>query len=90
MTPFQQFLATLVGLGVVLLTQTVMFLMAWMQRRKVDEINDAVNHRHERGDGALKLYDLVYENHKKTDELVEWNKRQDGRLVSLEEIVKHK
>ena len=39
-----------------------------------DEVNDAVNHRHQRGEGALKLYDLVWENHQKTDELIGWKR----------------
>ena len=52
---------------------------AWRAARDSRQVNDAVNHRHEkRGDGALKLYDLSWENHQKIDELVEWKRGYEG------------
>ncbi len=47
-------------------------------KRDLAEVNDAVNHRTEKhGDKALKLYDLVWENHEKTDELIGWKRGYD-------------
>lgn len=75
------FVAVLALFGV-LITAGVSLLTAILQHRTkkdVAEINDAVNHRHEkRGDGALKLYDLVWENHQKADELIDWKRSYEG------------
>jgi hypothetical protein len=47
-------------------------------RRIIEEINDAVNHRHDKkGPDAPKLYDLIWENHKKSDELIQWKRSYD-------------
>ena len=55
---------------------------AWFTRRamkSIEDVNDAVNHRHvKKGEGALKLYDLVWENHCKATELIEWKRGYDG------------
>jgi hypothetical protein len=59
---------------------------AWVavtSKRVLNEVNDAVNHRHEkRGDGAPKMYDLLWETHEKTDELIEWKRTYDGGPLS--------
>jgi hypothetical protein len=58
-------------------------LISLMTHRNSKQINDAVNHRHQRADengkAPLKLYDLAIENHQKIerteqklDGLVEW------------------
>jgi hypothetical protein len=58
-------------------------LISLMTHRNSKQINDAVNHRHQRADengkAPLKLYDLAIENHQKIDRteqkvdgLVEW------------------
>ena len=56
-------------------------LFSYLGLRQSQQINDAVNHRHERGPDALKLYDLALENHASTkelqvqaDELIEWKR----------------
>lgn len=46
-----------------LLTALVAVMLQFRQGRQVSEINDAVNHRHEKhGAEAPKLYDAVMEN----------------------------
>ncbi len=56
-------------------------LFSYLGLRQSRQINDAVNHRHERGPDALKLYDLALENHsttraleKQSAELIEWKR----------------
>jgi hypothetical protein len=50
----------------------------WKAKKDISEVNDAVNHRHDKaGEGALKLYDLVWENHKRSNELIEWKRGYD-------------
>lgn len=48
----------------------------------LDEINDAVNHRHQRtdanGDTPPKLYDVVLENRERIKELSEWREGYKG------------
>jgi hypothetical protein len=75
----------LVTLGGVVLTSVLAFIVAWMQvrtRRNIDEINDAVNHRHLKAangsDVPPKLFDLVWESHKDSKELIEWKRGYDG------------
>lgn len=72
------------GLAAVLITQTAMFLMSYLSHRKIGEINDAVNHRHDKDGGGLKLYDLVVENHNKTKQIIEWNQKQDSQISAIE------
>lgn len=61
-------------LGIVV---TAMF--GYLNHRHAREINDAVNHRHDKvGPGAPKLYDLMWENHQKADELIQWKRSYDG------------
>lgn len=59
---------------------------AWVavtSKRVLNEVNDAVNHRHEkRGDGAPKMYDLLWETHEKSNELIEWKRTYDGGPLS--------
>jgi len=92
-------LISLITLGGVALTQATMFWVVFMQSRsartadesarKVEEINDAVNHRHDRDGDGLKLYDLVCENRNETKMLVEWNVQQDlGCSETSQEIAK--
>lgn len=48
-------------------------------KKIMNEINDAVNHRHDKkGPDAPKLYDLIWENHEKADELIQWKRSYDG------------
>jgi hypothetical protein len=49
----------------------------WKAKKDISQVNDAVNHRHEKGHGALKLYDLVWENHIRSNELIEWKRSYD-------------
>ena len=69
---------TLIG---VMITAIFSFLTAVIVSRsgkEVSEINDAVNHRHiKKGPTALKLYDLVWENHTTAKELIEWKRSYD-------------
>jgi len=55
----------LVGLAGLAIKSHFDFMMAKRRGEKSDrilnEVNDAVNHRHERGEGT-KLYDMVFEN----------------------------
>ena len=54
-------------------------LLSYLTHRHTREINDAVNHRHEkRGADAPKLYDMMWENHQKADELIQWKRSYDG------------
>ena len=55
----------------------------WKAKKDIADVNDAVNHRHVKaGDGALKLYDLVWENHQRANELIEWKRGYDGGSFS--------
>lgn len=61
----------------------------------VTQVNDAVNHTHERGDDALKLYDIALENHQSVREiqndikvLTEWKSGYDGGPLDTGEKVK--
>ena len=55
----------------------------WKAKKDIADVNDAVNHRHVKaGDGALKLYDLVWENHQRSNELIEWKRGYDGGSFS--------
>lgn len=81
----------------IFITQWTMFCIAHMKQNKVqrnvEEINDAVNHRHKRGDDCNvppKLYDLAWENHQKIDGLVNWKVKTDDRLSNIEDAVKEK
>jgi len=51
----------------------------------VDEINDAVNNRHNKGENALKLYDLAWENHKRVDNLTSTCDDLSLRVTNIEE-----
>jgi len=55
-------------------------VFSYLCHRHAREINDAVNHRHiKTGDpNAPKLFDLVWENHQKADELIQWKRSYDG------------
>ena len=54
-------------------------IFAYLAAHRSRQVNDAVNHRHEkRGEGAMKLYDLAWENHKATDELISWKRSYEG------------
>lgn len=72
-----------------LLTTILSGVAAWISNRMraaVDEVNDAVNHRHKKaGEGAPKLYDAILHLHEKTDtvsektdELISWKRGYDG------------
>lgn len=54
-------------------------MFSYLTHRHAREINDAVNHKHDKaGPGAAKLYDLMWENHQKADELIQWKRSYDG------------
>ncbi len=55
-------------------------VFSYLCHRHTREINDAVNHRHAKtGDpNTPKLFDLVWENHQKADELIQWKRSYDG------------
>lgn len=76
------FVVAVLALIGVLITAGVSIVTVVLQhksKRSIEDINDAVNHRHEkRGEGAMKLYDLVWENHKKADELIDWKRGYEG------------
>jgi len=58
--------------------------LSYLTHRHTREINDAVNHRHERGPDALKLYDLALDNHATTRVLEQQNKalaKQGNELI---------
>ena len=77
-------IAALAFMGV-LISQWVIFCVSMRNEKRnsrvVEEINDAVNHRHLRADSSgnvpMKLYDLIWETHKKGDELIEWKRSYD-------------
>jgi hypothetical protein len=64
-------------------------LFGYLNHKHAKEINDAVNHRHDKaGPGAPKLYDLAWENHKKADELIQWKRGYDsGPLATGDRVV---
>jgi hypothetical protein len=70
-----------ITMGGVVFTSVVACLTAlfqWKAKQSLSEVNDAVNHRHEKhGASSLKLYDLVWENHERTNELIEWKRSYD-------------
>ena len=68
-------IVSLIGLIGVITTS----IFGYLTHKHAREINDAVNHRHEkRGEGAPKMYDLVWENHQKADELLDWKRSYEG------------
>ena len=68
-------IVSLIGLAGVSVTA----VFSYLSSSRAKEINDAVNHRHEkRGADAPKLYDLAWENHRKVDELIEWKRTYQG------------
>ena len=70
-----QIIVSLIGLAGI----SVNAVFSYLSSARAKEINDAVNHRHEkRGADAPKLYDLAWENHRKVDELVEWKRTYQG------------
>ena len=77
-------LIVLIVMGVVALIG--MAVSAWVavtSRRVLNEVNDAVNHRHEkRGGAAPKMYDLLWETHEKSNELIEWKRTYDEGPLS--------
>ena len=74
MSHFEIFSAVLSVVGSV-----IVGYFAYLAASASRQVNDAVNHRHEkRGEGALKLYDLVWENHEKSDELIQWKRGYEG------------
>ena len=70
-----------ITMGGVVFTSVVACLTAlfqWRAKASLNEVNDAVNHRHEKhGASSLKLYDLVWENHQRSNELIEWKRTYD-------------
>ena len=77
-------IAALAFMGV-LISQWVIFCVSMRNEKRnsrvVEEINDAVNHRHLRADSSgnvpLKMYDLIWETHQRGDELIEWKRSYD-------------
>ena len=82
----EHLIVTFTVLAGVLTTAMLSLLTAyfqWRAKKDISEVNDAVNHRHVKaGDGALKLYDLVWENHQRANELIEWKRGYDGGSFS--------
>ena len=77
--------------GVVFTAITSCLIAYWQSksRKDISEVNDSVNHRHERGANALKLYDLAFENHQKIDQIVEWqNDFRDSPFQSGDQIMR--
>ena len=78
-------IAALAFLGV-FISQWVIFCVSIRKYRHTDkqvaEINDAVNHRHNKvnPDGTMpnKLFDLVWESHNDCKELIEWKRGYDN------------
>jgi hypothetical protein len=68
----------------------VLGVLTWIAKQ-VNQVNDAVNHRHKRktsnGETPPKLYDLAIENHQK---IVENHQRIDGLSEDLGELVEWK
>lgn len=76
-------IAVLAGIGA---------FFAYLARRHGANINDAVNHRHlkKNGEGDTeppKLYDLAWENHQKTDALVQWKNDHEKVHVKLDQCI---
>lgn len=71
-------ICTLAGVLVTSVASIACAAISHRSHRSVKEINDAVNHRHEKkGPDAPKLYDLIWENHEKSNELIEWKRGYD-------------
>lgn len=84
-----QILSHLVYACGLIITALLSGIAAWVSHkmsRSVEQVNDAVNHRHTKGGpGAPKLYDAILHLHEKTDrvegkadELIEWKRGYDG------------
>jgi len=72
-------IATLCGVVFSAIMATLAAYFQAKAKKDLAEVNDAVNHRVEKhGDNALKLYDLVWENHERNNELIEWKRGYDG------------
>lgn len=72
-------LCSLFGVIVTAILSYINNIRSKNSKKIIDEINDAVNRRHEkRGPSAPKLYDLIWENHQKADELIQWKRGYDG------------
>ena len=58
-------------------------VFSYLCHKHAREINDSVNHKHEKaGPGALKLYDLVWHNFQTAQELIEWKRGYDDGPLS--------
>ena len=78
-------LAYLTGLAGTMFLSAIAAWVVKQMRGSIDDINDAVNHRHRRGQDAPKLYDAVLHLHErvnvvndKAEELVEWKRGYEG------------
>jgi len=63
-----------VGIGVLLTG-----MMSYLTKRQTYQINDAVNHRHEKSADGLKLYDVTAHVHNKVKHLLQWQQEVDRR-----------
>ena len=72
-------LAVVIVLATFSMIGTAVSAFVTLKSRKVlYDVNDAVNHRHEKkGVGALKMYDLLWETHARSNELIEWKRSYD-------------
>ena len=73
------------GVGVaigVIITGTISYLnrrAAYRIGSATEQINDAVNHRHEKDAEGLKLYDMTFELFRQVRQLSEWKKDVEKR-----------
>lgn len=63
---------TLIGVIITAIFGYMTTVITTRTSKEVAEINDAVNHRHEKEGPPLKLYDVVMQNHFMAKELIEW------------------
>ena len=77
-------LAYAFGLTITAVLSGVSAYLVKQSHKSIEDVNDAVNHRHTRGENAPKLYDAVLHLHERTDkldgkcdELIEWKRSYD-------------
>ena len=86
---------TAIGVGFAAMASSVTAFLQYRAKKELAQVNDAVNHRHEkRGEMAPKLYDLLFENYIKTeslevkvDEIVAWKDGYSGTAFSDAEAI---
>jgi len=61
--------------------------LGYLGQKHAKQVNDAVNHRHKRGTGSPKLYDLALENSKRISGLVDWKAETTVKLDRIQNTV---